>query len=462
MIKHFYSNKNINEKRLILGALFLVFLSFLISFCFFPLITAGVFLFSAIILFLAIKPEIGVYLMIVFLPVINWNFDFRGLVIPFIDLITIIVLTAYFLRIVYFFFFSGAELKTIKFPVVLAFLAFFLSVSISNFFSDNVLTDFWYSIRWIALFYLGYLFLPINAIKSEKILKNSLICFLISGALVAGLGLASLFQQDWVNEFVRVRPIGIFGVYPIGDNHNLIAEVMIVAVFFTLALKYWFISIRSKRFINLIVIFFVLILLGTFSRAAWLVLLVQAIIYFLYKNRQYAKKIILPLVLSLIVLTPLAYYMVKLQSQYEIGVSSTENRLLMTEISWQAFKEKPFFGQGAGEFINLVADNIRFRAQYGAPLDSHGLGQKILAENGVIGILAFAGFIFGIFFLIYKALKKYKNDWEILLPLALGSGGIFFFEFFNTSYYKGKMWLPIAISLAAVFIIKEKYARKEN
>ena len=84
--------------------------------------------------------------------------------------------------------------------------------------------------------------------------------------------------------------------------------------------------------------------------------------------------------------------MVKLQGQYEIGVSSTENRLLMAQISWQAFKERSFFGEGSGQFINLVADDIRFRAKYGEPLDSHGIWQKILAENGLFGILTFIVF----------------------------------------------------------------------
>jgi O-antigen ligase len=462
MFKHFYFRKNPNEKRLILVAFLLVLIFFLISFCFFPLITVGVFALAIILLFLGIKPEIGLYLMILFLPVIDWNFNFRGFVIPFIDLITIVVLVACFLRIIYFFLFSATELKKIKFPVLLAFSLFFLSISISNLLSDNVSTDLWYSIRWIAFFYFGYLFLPINVIKNERILKNSLICFLISGALVAGLGMVSLSQQDWNNEFVRIRPIGISGIYPIGDNHNLIAEVMVVAIFFVLTLKYWSKSILSRRSINLAVIVFALILLGTFSRAAWLVLFMQAGIYFIYKNRQYAKKIIFPLLVVLVILSPLVIYMIRLQSQYEIGVSSTENRMLMTEIAWQAFREKPFFGQGTGEFIHLVADNIRFRAQYGDPLDSHGLGQKILAENGVFGILAFAGFIFSILAIFYKALKKHKKDWELLLPLVLGSGGVFLFEFFNTSYYKGKMWLPIAIALAAAALIKQKYEREKN
>ncbi|MDD5031629.1 MAG: O-antigen ligase family protein [Patescibacteria group bacterium] len=462
---NYFTWENKRDKWVITGFLALTFALSSVLFCFSPLVAAAIFLAFLVLAILAIKPEIGLYLMILFLPVIDLNFNVGNLVIPFIDLLAIVVLAAYFLRIFFrFLFFSKDELKEIKLPLALPFLIFFLSVSISNILAGDIFTNIWYSLRWIMFFYLAYVVLPVNIIREKKTLRNCLICFLISGLLVAVVGLVSLSQQDWYNEFVRVRPIGISGIYPIGENHNLIAEVLLVAIFFSLALKYWFKEGSAGRAINLLVIFLSLVLLGTFSRAAWLVLFLEAAIYLFYKSRRYGKKIILTLAVALIILSPLVVYMVKLQSQYEIGVSSTENRILMTEIAWQAFKEKPFFGQGAGEFINLVADNVRFRAKYGAPLDSHGLGQKILAENGLFGVLSFAAFVFCIFSLFYKSLKRYKNNLKLLLPLAVGSFGIFLFEFSNTSYYKGKLWLPIALTLAAIYLIRENkaYAGEKN
>ena len=81
--------------------------------------------------------------------------------------------------------------------------------------------------------------------------------------------------------------------------------------------------------------------------------------------------------------------------------SSTENRLLLTQIAWRAFVSKPMLGYGPGMFVNIVDDNIRFRAKYGDPLDSHGIWQKMIAEVGLIGSATFAIFsflYFGIFF----------------------------------------------------------------
>ena len=50
------------------------------------------------------------------------------------------------------------------------------------------------------------------------------------------------------------------------------------------------------------------------------------------------------------------------------------------------------------------------------------------------------------------------------LYLVLAGTSVFIFELFNTSYYKGKLWLPIAIALvgANILINKEKNEKQKN
>jgi O-antigen ligase len=148
--------------------------------------------------------------------------------------------------------------------------------------------------------------------------------------------------------------------------------------------------------------------------------------------------------------------MYRLQSDFSIGGSSTQSRLVMSEVAWKRFLDKPFFGNGSGQFMNLISDDIRYIAKYGEPLDSHGVWQKVLAENGIFGVLTFGILFFSIMILFYRVLKKNLHEEKILLPIFLGGVGIFVIEFFNTSYYNGKLWLPIAFGLAAINIIKAK------
>ena len=69
------------------------------------------------------------------------------------------------------------------------------------------------------------------------------------GLAVALMGVVSLYFQDWYNSFFRIQPMALFGIYPIGDNHNLIAEFLVIITFFVLSLKFWL-----KRKIKIIII----------------------------------------------------------------------------------------------------------------------------------------------------------------------------------------------------------------
>ncbi len=443
-------------RGLALGLMALVFIGLIIVFSFVSTY-AAIFLASIVCAFFIflIYPRFGLYLTILALPVINWNFYIRGLVIPLVDVLAGINFFAFSARSLYLKLFTKTE--PLQFPQFALFLAFTLSAIISAFFAPSFATSFWYTIRWIVFLYAAFIFVPVNVIKSKQTLRNSLICFFVSATLVAFMGIISLFFQDWQNTFVRIVPVQVFGIFPIGDNQNLIAEFLVIAVFFAFALREWIKSSLGRKLITVMGILFALVAIGTFSRAAWITLLFQGSLYVVAQSKAFRQRFIIPLLLGLVIMIPLGFYMFEIQSAFSIGVSSTENRWLMTQIAGRAWLDSPLFGKGSGEFINLVADDIRFRAQYGDPLDSHGLWQKILAENGLAGILTFAMFLSALSVSVWRSMRRLSQSAKnMALPIILGAAGGLLFQFFNTSYYKGKVWVPIALALAAVAILENK------
>lgn len=442
--------KNLENKYIgaLIMALFSLAFVLLFSFLDIPLFVSVFALIFFIIIF--VKIEWGVYLMAFSLPLINWNFNYSGMEIPFIDLLSILVFFIYFLQR-----FLARNFDNIKKPHFFSFFAFFLVAILSSLFSQNISTSIWYSIRWILFFYIVYLVLPYNVIKNEKILKNTLVAFSASVLLVSLMGLISILSQDWTSTLARVRPVSIFGIFPIGENQNLIVETLLPGIFILLALKNWYKKDFENKIINILVLFVGAILLLTFSRGAWLSLFfvgfLSAIIYY-GKN---IFKFLMPLILVFLILLPVIWYMVNLQTTYNVGTTSNKSRLLLTEIAWDGFRDSPIFGKGSGEYINIVAQNIRFRANYGDPVDSHGFLQKILIENGGLGLLAFLIFVMGIF---KKYFEVFKSRFAIglYLPITAAASSIFIFELFNTSYYKGKLWFVVALALVAVNLIEEK------
>jgi len=453
-------------KRLWLALASLFFASSLMVLALAPWYLSWVLIFWAVVLVLGlftVKPTWALYLLILALPLINWSFIIGSFSLSFPEIVALLALTAFFLSKLFLWTRGQVGWQKIYWPLPLPFLLFFTIAIISSFAGDYILFSFWYSIRWILFFYLAYVFFPFNVIKNGDILRRALIALTISGLYVAIMGVVSLYYQDWYDAFFRIQPIAIFGIYPLGDNHNLIAEFLVIVTFCTLALKYWYKSARTKRFIELIFLFLLVVTIGTFSRTAWIVLGVELLAYFLLENFYIhtriwsAKQIIAGIIVTLLVLTPFVLRMDKLQSS---NSSSTENRWLLTQIAVSAFTVRPVLGFGPGRFVNLVEDNIRFGAKYGDPLDSHGIGQKVLAEMGAAGFLALLFLIWSLGEELILPLKKYQAEKQLLLPLSIGVGGGIIYQFFNTSYYKGKLWLPVALGLVAMALVKEKYRRR--
>ena len=412
-------------------------------------------------LFLA-KPKAGLYLMALLLPVIGFELGFFSFSFPLIDFVALALLLAFAFRLAFASLFSPTSIDNLKLPLFFPFFLFLLVSFFSAIFSEHIFYSLWYFCRWPLFLYLAYILIPYNLIKDQKTLKKLIITASLSALIVLIFGLLSLVGQDWRDSFFRIRSISLGGIFPFGENHNLIAEFLNVGAFFILSLRFLAKDLRIKRFLDVIFAFSVLGIILTFSRSGWLVLFLQATAYSIIylRDRGLKKKdFIFPLVLLLLILFPLFLKMNRLQND---NISSTENRLLLTEIGFEAFKAKPLLGHGSGSFILLVENNLRFASKYGAAIDSHGILQKVAAENGILGLLAWLFILAFLIKIFIEAIKKYHSTNPWLTPLTLGSFGGLFFQFLNTSYYKGKVWLPIVLTLLAIKLLDRQKALVNN
>lgn len=423
-----------------------------------PILSAFI---AILVIFLA-RPKLGMYLMAFLLPVIGFELAFLSFSFPLIDFTALALLIAFLLRLAWFSLFDKSRQIKIKFPLLLPFGLFLIVSLASALLATDIGYSVWYFIRWPLFLYFAYIFVPYNLIDDQKTLKQTIITATASSLLVLIFGFLSLYGQDWRDSFFRIRSLSLAGIYPFGENHNLIAEFLNVGSFFILSLRLLAKDNRVKRFLDVIFALSVLGIIMTFSRSGWLVLFLQAAIYAIIflKDRGLKKRdFVIPALLLAVVLSPLFLKMDKLQ---ESNTSSTENRWLLTEIAIEAANEKPILGYGSGYFIKLVDNNLRFRVKYGEAIDSHGILQKVIAENGLLGLLAWLfilAYLLKTFFIaIYK--HSAKSPW--LTPLILGASGGLFFQFLNTSYYKGKVWLPIVLALLAVELLDKNYQNERN
>lgn len=305
-----------------------------------------------------------------------------------------------------------------------------------------------YALRPVLFSYMAWVLLPTNFLRSRRRFVTTLGILITSGMLFALDGFRSLFVFD--TALHRARPLPMFGVSPIGINHNVLAEWLVFVAPLALCLAELCQEKKQKRLLYVLAAFMTLIALLTFARSAWITLILQAGVLAYFNYRQAVRKHVRELVTGLMVLSPLAVYMVIFSSRTEIQ-GSTDARAMLAGIAWSLFKNSPWIGVGAGTFVDRVGATWLFTYEFGAPLDSHGILQKLVAETGLLGLLAFAGVLFVLGRWVWNMWKSFKVDSferRAFACLVVAMVGAFSYQIFNTTYWSAKLWLPVGIALA--------------
>ncbi len=368
------------------------------------------------------------------------------------------VLIAWALRMLFFWWRRRDQNWRPHFPLLWAYLPLIVAHALSVFspLEPDPYPVLKFALRPVAFDYFAFIALPINLIKSRRRLRAALGAFAAVGVFAAANGLLAMFfpQSGFLG---RARPMDIFGVAVLGGNYNVLAELLVATAPATLALAYLVHSARFRRLLTGAAVFQCMIGLFTFTRTAWIVFILEAIFlgWTIWRDRLHAYAS--ALIIGLIVLLPFGIGMVA-YSFSSMAKSSDSTRLMLSQIALQVFESSPIVGGGAGTFINRIGSTQVFLIEYGAPLDSHGFLQKIAAETGLLGLGALIIFIFLTFQFVRTRLRwiHRRASREVILLLITGTGGVFVYELFNTSYWTGKMWLPLGLLIAAIGVLGEE------
>jgi hypothetical protein len=406
-------------------------------------------------------PQWGIYLMALLFPFTYLELVYADFNVPYVDMAALLLFIAWSLKALYLHFSYKRRLSLKNFPgwFFMALFVFICAISLMNVDQEFLSFCLKYLFRPIIFFYLMFVVLPFNIVDTFKKFYTSLKIMFALGIGLSVMGIWSLFAQTVVG-LRRVLPLSIFGAYPLGTNHNQLAEVFIILIPMALIL-FW----QEKNvFWKNVYLGGALLMAGvnllTLSRSGWIALGLQMFILLLFKYRHEMKRIFTPVALYFlaILLVP-AGVLMYLLVQAGITESATLNRLKLIEVSLLLFEKYPLFGAGIGVFTQIMAQVKWYLIEYGDVLDSHGFIFKNLAETGLLGTATFCFLVFYFIYILYKGYKQAPNSaysW-IILGCFLAVVGIFAFQLFGTSYYISKTWLPVGLSLAALKLCKIKY-----
>lgn len=464
------------DPRWLLSITIILLLTFLLSPALF--VAVSVFIVGYIVF---IAPQMGLYGIIVLAPMTglvfwgDWLYRIGGISIvsptffaPLADVWTVFVLIIYGIRMAVNYL-DGKSLSLVL-PGAWLYGLFLLSgvVSLIHLPSAEMTEGLKYLIRFPVFLYIGYLVLGMQLIDTRSVLRRCLKLFVWVAVFAALQGLVSLLINiSGFTGLYRAVPLSIFGVDLFnfaGDvryGHILLAEHLTIAIPMAIYLAYHARG-SARRLYTFLSVCLIGICMLTFSRAGWLTLGVQLIVFlFAFRShipwKRYAGYV--PAVV-LVLLVPTVYMVTTLSSR--TVAASNETRIVLTEIGVYHFLERPVFGQGAGTFLPLLEDNYFFTYHFGAPIDAHSIVTKLTTEQGIVGLVTFFLFIGWVLFEIYKRMKDEGYTRDARMAAVLGLFLVItplFFQLFNTQYYAARMWIPILFALSLVFLYRDDRSR---
>lgn len=218
--------------------------------------------------------------------------------------------------------------------------------------------------------------------------------------------------------------------------------------------------------ILLVLIFYVIILIGlvfSFSRAAWLGLVLINLIFIIYFIKQRDKTNLFNLIklsfFGLIIFASLfSIYQEPFLSRFQ-GKQKLEQQSLVERTTYQKqsqnLREKHFWaGVGMGNYTLAVYQEVNknFPARFYQPV--HNVYLLIWSELGIVGLILFLSFIFYLLFFILN--QKKFNQWNLtFLTIFIAFLIMMFFDHWLWSNHFGVMLFWLVMALAS----KEKGAK---
>lgn len=291
-------------------------------------------------------------------------------------------------------------------------------------------------------------FLTVNNIKTKNQWYNLVVVFALTGLLV---GLYGVYQNyfvtftdtSWIDEdmFTEIQT----RVYSTFDNPNVLGQYLIMVIPVAFALMWSDKRFLAKVFYAFIVAVMMACLIFTWSRAAWVAILLAIGFYMVMKDRRWASLLVVALLIMPFVLPE--SIISRITSLGNMSDSSTAYRfsvwissLRMAGDYWMSG-----IGLGAGAFERVYQKYALNGA--GFALHSHNFYIQLVVEMGILGIILFAFIMISTYRKIISIKDKNSSNKNIALAMGGALIGYMFQGVAENLWYNYRMILLFWIYL---------------
>lgn len=430
----------------------------------------GIALAVAIIL----NPSFGAFVLIVaiFTNISRLVTDegFPGIILPLAAIVSVGIIIHYFYN------FRSNNGRKIISQINLFIFLYFLVLALSYFVSsdsDRALSQIIVMGKDIAI-----LFCIVFAILQSKEWKQAIWIIIITTSFLCLLGLYQRITGNYSQTFFGLASVrfddSLVGAEKIRlsgpiNAPNLWGQVLVAVL--TLAIYRIVDEPRSiiKFFFILVTGLYLFAILNTFSRGAYLAVLIVIVLIFF--ERRFNPLIVLTMIgvsLVVIIFAPSNYIsrfesLFALSPENEYGIyedSSFRGRSSEIQAGQEMFFDHPLLGIGTGnyennyqEYAQKIGIEIRLEER-----QAHSLYVEILAETGILGALTFGGIIITLMAGLYQANKtaqeiEYLSSWRLwLTSIQFSIIAYLITSLFLHGAYIRYFWVLVALAIASIQI----------
>ena len=320
----------------------------------------------------------------------------------------------------------------------------------------------------VHLSFILFYFVLVNVIRTKKQWLALIKAFICSAFLVAIYGVLQNFigvssTESWVDEemFTNIK----MRVYSFFNNPNVLGEFLVLTIPVALALIWNKVKDLHKVLFSLILIFMVACMIFTWSRGAWLGMMVAVALFLVISDKRWMFAGIL-----MLFLIPIALYVTGNSAIIErfMSIGNTADTSTAYRVSiWQASINmiSDFWvggiGIGSDSYTTIYPSYALPGARFA--LHSHNLYLQFLVETGVIGITSLLAILLGFLKSVFatSVVRKIKTSDTAKILVAIGTGflGFMFQGLTDYVWYNYKIlmifWIVIALGISGAKILKE-------
>ncbi len=309
--------------------------------------------------------------------------------------------------------------KSYKLSQCGAFIVGFLAIA---FFSSVTSFNISKSVQSFALYFVFALsyFLIVNNIKTKNQWYNLVVVYVLAGLLVGLYGVyqnyfVTVTDTSWIDEdmFTNIKT----RVYSTFDNPNVLGQYLVMVMPVAFAMIWGEKGAIKKLFYLLVTAVLGACLIFTWSRAAWIGIMLAIGFYMVMKDRRWSSLLVVALLIMPFVLPE--SLISRLASIGNMKDSSTAYRFSVWLSSLRMAKDYWIsgIGLGAGAFERVYQKYALNGA--GFALHAHNFYIQLVVEMGVLGISLFVMIIIS----AYKKIISIREKKSVNNNIALAMGG---------------------------------------